>query len=367
MTCPKWLAWLLVVCPGTAAPAAEPLPWIRVADDRKGFVEVETGRPFVPWGVNYDHDETGRLLEDYWEQEWAAVEGDFAEIRELGANAVRIHLQFGKFMETADKPNEGALRQLDRLVKLAEQNRLYLDLTGLACYHKQDVPAWYDELDEAQRWAAQANFWRAVAGRVKESPAIFCLDLMNEPVVPGGRRADKDWLGPAFAGKHFVQVITLDQAGRPRPEIAKLWIDSLVATIREVNQQHLITVGLVDWSLDRPGLTSGFVPEKVAGKLDFVCVHLYAEKGKVDDALKTLEGFQIGKPVVIEEMFPLKCSPQELDEFVERSRPLAAGWFSFYWGKEPARLKGSDQFVDALLLQWLEVFQQRGAKLRGTP
>lgn len=367
MHCLRWFAWVLTVAGSGLVGAADPLPWLRVADDRKGFVETETGQPFVPWGVNYDHDETGRLLEDYWDAEWPAVEGDFAEIRELGANAVRIHLQFGKFMDAVDKPNEAALQQLDKLVKLAEANRLYLNLTGLACYHKQDVPAWYDALDETQRWAAQANFWRAVAGRVKDSPAIFCLDLMNEPVVPGGRRADRDWLGPAFAGKHFVQVITLDQAGRPRPEVAKQWIDQLVAAIREVNQRHLITVGLVDWSLDRPGLTSGFVPQKIAGQLDFLCVHLYPERGKVDEALQTLQGFQIGKPVVIEEMFPLKCSPQELDEFVERSSPQCAGWFSFYWGKEPARLKGAGQFVDALMLQWLDVFQQRGAKLRTTP
>ena len=48
----------------------------------------------------------------------------------------------------------------------------------------------------------------------------------------------------------------------------------------------------MDWSLDRPGLTSGFVPEKVADDLDFVSVHLYPEKGKVDEALKTLAGLR---------------------------------------------------------------------------
>jgi hypothetical protein len=37
----------------------------------------------------------------------------------------------------------------------------------------------------------------------------------------------------------------------------------------------LLTVGLVDWSLDRKGLTSGFVPEKVADDLDLGSVHLY--------------------------------------------------------------------------------------------
>ena len=81
---------------------------------------------------------------------------------------------------------------------------------------------------------------------------------MNEPVVPGGQRKPGDWLGPPFAGKHFVQVITLDQRGRPRPEIAREWIHGLVQAIRKHDRKHLVTVGLVDWSLDRPGLTSGF-------------------------------------------------------------------------------------------------------------
>ena len=76
---------------------------------------------------------------------------------------------------------------------------------------------------------------------------------MNEPVVPGGKRKDGDWLGPAFGGKHFVQFITLDQKDRPRPDIARQWVQHLAAAIRKKDKRHLITVGLVDWSLDRPG------------------------------------------------------------------------------------------------------------------
>jgi hypothetical protein len=188
---------------------------IRVGKDGKGFVLETSSRPFIPWGFNYDHDETGRLLEDYWEAEWAKVEEDFVEMRRLGANVVRVHLQFGKFMAAADRPNTAALDRLVKLLRLAERERLYLDLTGLGCYHKKDVPAWYDKLSEKDRWDAQARFWEAVAGRCADSPAVFCYDLMNEPVVPGGKRKDGDWLGPPFAGKHFVQVITLDQADRP--------------------------------------------------------------------------------------------------------------------------------------------------------
>jgi hypothetical protein len=322
-----------------------------------------SGKAFTPWGFNYDHDTEGRLVEDYWDKEWDNVEAHFAQMKRLGANVVRIHLQVGKFMEAADKPNEKALDRLTKLVGLAEKERLYLDLTGLGCYHKADVPAWYDKLSEQDRWDVQARFWQAVASRCAASPAVFCYDLMNEPVVPGGRRKDGDWLGPPFAGKHFVQFITLDQADRPRPDIARQWVHHLAVAIREKDKRHLLTVGLVDWSLDRKGLTSGFVPEKVADDLDFVSVHLYPKKGQVKEALKTLAGFAVGKPVLIEETFPLACSPKELEEFIEGSKKHAAGWIGFYWGKPPEELRRSKEIGDALTLGWLELFQRKAKAL----
>lgn len=365
-----WL-WLLAMLIGTSwqegVTAAE-MPWVQVAKDRRGFVLSPGDQPFVAWGFNYDHDKDGRLIEDYWDAEWPAVAAHFQQMKQLGANVVRVHLQFGKFMSGPDQPEEQALARLSKLIVLAEENRLYLDLTGLGCYHKQDVPEWYDKLTETERWAAQARFWKAIAARGAHSPAIFCYDLMNEPVVPGGRRADGDWLGPAFAGKHFVQCISLDQAARPRPEVARRWIQQLVAAIREVDQRHLVTVGLVDWSLDRPGLTSGFVPDKIAGDLDFLCVHLYPERGKVKEAVATLAAFAaVGKPVVVEETFPLKCSMPEMLRFMDESRPHTAGWISFYWGQPPAELRQSKTLVSAILLEWLEAFQQCGAKLHPVP
>lgn len=337
---------------------ASDMEWVRVSDDRRSFVLDLSGSKFVPWGFNYDHDEKGRLIEDYWDSEWAKVEEDFREMKQLGANVVRVHLQVGRLMESSDKPREVALRQLGRLIELAERLRLYLDLTGLGCYHKQDVPRWYDELMEKERWDAQARFWEAVAARCANSPAVFCYDLMNEPVVPGASKQN-DWLGPSFAGKHFVQFITLETGDRPRPAIARQWIQHLTTAIRKYDRRHLITVGLVPWSLDRPGLTSGFVPEKTCSDLDFISVHIYPEKGKLDEAMKTLQGFAVGKPVVIEEMFPLKCSPQELERFIGESEKVAAGWIGFYWGKTPEECRQSPTIGDALMLAWLELFERK--------
>ena len=285
------------------------MPWVVVSKDKKVFALEPSGTPFVPWGFNYDHDDEGRLIEDYWQAEWPTVEAHFTQMKKLGANVVRVHLQLGKFMDSPEKPNAKAVDRLGKLLELAERLRLYLDLTGLGCYHKKEVPGWYDKLSEKERWDVQARFWLTIAGRCADSPAIFCYDLMNEPVVPGGQRKDKDWLGPPFAGKHFGQFITLDQKDRPRPDIACQWVHHLAVAIREKDKRHLITVGLVDWSLDRKGLTSGFVPEKVADDLDFVSVHLYPKKGQVDEALQTLKGFAVGKPVLIEETFPLGLFP----------------------------------------------------------
>ncbi len=331
------------------------LPVIRISADGTHFISGDPEAPFRPMGFNYDHDAEGRLLEDYWHTEWDRVENDFRDMQSLGANVVRIHLQFGKFMKSATEVNTEELKQLQRLLTLAEDTKLYLDLTGLGCYHKKDVPAWYDSLDEQARWNAQQVFWEAVATVCSDSSAVFCFDLMNEPVI-GGDTAGPDWLGPAFAGKHFVQFVARSTNGRTRPEAAKQWIDQMVNAVRQHDKRHLITVGFVDWSLDRPGLTSGFDPLKVAEKLDFLAVHIYPAAGKVDEALETLNGFQIGKPVIVEETFPLNCSHDEMKAFIDRSGDNADGWISFFWGRMPDEYQPTTSIGDAIISQWLTQF-----------
>lgn len=351
---------LLIIGNGVAAMASSPaLQHVRVADDGMRFVFADSDKTFVPWGFNYDHDDGGLLLEDYWQNEWPRIEEDFREMRELGANVVRVHLQLSRFMLAADMANPDALRRLEQLVQLAERERLYLDLTGLGCYHKQDVPEWYDGQTEEQRWATQARFWEAVAERCAGSPAIFCYDLMNEPVVPANGNERADWLGPPFAGKHFVQFITRKTGERNRPEVARAWIEHLVTAIRRHDRTHMITVGLVPWSLDRPGLSSGFVPTQIAEPLDFLCVHLYPERDKVDEAVKTLRGFAVGKPVLIEETFPLRCGVDEFGRFLDASRAHSAGWIGFYWGKTREECRASNRIPDKMMLGWLNLFADR--------
>ena len=105
-------------------------------------------------------------------------------------------------------------------------------------------------------------------------------------------------------------------------------------------------------------MSSGFVPKEVAKDLDFLCVHLYPTKGKVKEDLDVLRQFGVGKPVVIEETFPLRCSMDEFAEFVAASKSSAAGWIGFYWGKTPEECSRSGTIADSLMLGWLEFFQK---------
>lgn len=354
--------------PGLAAEDRPELEGIALSEDGSRFVRSNSGERFVPWGVNYDHDADGRLLEDYWVAEWETVVGDFREMRALGANVVRVHLQIGRFMDGPDEPNSAALTQLTRLVRLAEKERLYLNLTGLGCYHRDDVPAWYDALDEAARWRTQAGFWEAVARTCADSPAIFCYDLMNEPILPGVGATETDWLAGEFGGKHFVQRISLDLKGRTRSEVAAAWVDLLTAAIRRQDERHLITLGIIPWALAfYPGATEPlFYSEEVGGDLDFVSVHFYPKTGELDQAMEALAVYDLGKPLVIEEMFPLSCTIEELADFVKRSRKHADGWISFYWGKTIEEYDALEQpdIGSVITRDWLKAFRELGPEMK---
>lgn len=333
------------------------LEWIKVSSDNKGFIKARSGEPFVVWGVNYDHSGDGSLLEDYWRDDWETVIEDFKEIKALGANVVRIHLQLGKSMKTAKQPDQVNLKQLTKLLELAERTGLYLDLTGLGCYHKQDVPKWYDKLEESERWKVQVRFWQSVAKVCKDSPAIFCYDLMNEPVLPG-KKNSTDWLTGELAGKYFVQRIAIELKGRSRKEIAKAWVAQLSSAIREVDPKHMITVGVIPWALTFKGAKPIFHDPEVGKPLDFVCVHFYPRTGQVDVALDALKVYEVGKPLVIEEIFPLKCGLDDLDAFIKKSRTFTDGWISFYWGKTIKEYEKDGDISGAMMSQWLRYFQE---------
>jgi hypothetical protein len=347
-----------------AVPRAAAPERIEVTPDGSGFRLAPSGRPFTPWGFNYDRDDQGRLLEDYWDADWPRVEQDFGEMKALGATVVRIHLQVARFMRAPDRADEQALGRLGRLLDLAARTGLYLDLTGLGSYRRADVPRWYLDSTEEQRWAAQARFWDAVAARCAPHPAVFAYNLMNEPVSPGG--PVKDWVAGSLAGFDYVEFITRDPRGRSRVEVARRWLATLIPAIRRHDPRRPITVGM--FYLDgRGALSLGERAGELARDLDHVSIHIYPTEAQAGDAAALLTPVAVGKPIVIEETYPFNCSAPALARFLDGSRGHAAGWIGFYWGKTLDEATRSALPRDAVLASWLRLFRDAGVRFRAVP
>ncbi len=335
------------------------LPRVRVSTDGKHFELGDSGRPFLPWGFNY-LGRHGKLAEDDWDTPagWERLKTDFRAMRKLGANVVRWHLQFETFMTAADQTDAAQLARLKQLLQLARDEELYLDLTGLNCFRKDRIPAWYDALSEADRWTVQARFWSAIAQTCAKDSVVFCYDLMNEPVIGKPAKDDHPWVGGELGGLHFVQRICNAPGDRNNSDIAAAWVRAQVEAIREYDRETMTTVGVIPLAFIWPKAQPVFYSPSAARHLDFVSIHVYPTTGKLEQNLAALDVYRIGKPLVIEEIFPLSCSLAELDRFVDDAAPKVDGWISHYFGATPAEHRAG-ALPGAAVAEFLEYWSQK--------
>jgi len=326
---------------------SEPLSKISTVNQDNSFVDAK-GKVFFPWGYNYTNAKAVGFIEDNWEKEstWETITSDFAEMKTYAANIVRIHLQYNKFMVDAETPNTVALQRLKRLVQIAEDNRLYLDITGLAAYRKSDSPDWYDSLEDSERWATHAIFWKNIAIAVGDSEAVFAYNLMNEPVVAVGcdTSAECDWLpGEPFGGFNFIQNIARN------PYISydvgiKDWAAQLTEAIRQEDQTTMITIGFL-------GLGS---VSRFAEDLDYLSIHTYPKSGEIQAAIDIITSSQSNKPLIIEETGNLQCSVAELETFLNQIDGNYNGLMGHYFGNTLEEMEAANTIVDALQKQMVE-------------
>jgi hypothetical protein len=305
---------------------------IRISSNGNDFILADSGEKFIPWGFNY-LGTYSRLIEEYWGEDWPSIERDFREMRKLGANVVRIHLQFGTYMTDLNTFDQSELKRLRKMLNLSRELGMYLKITGLGCYRLDRIPDWYDALDEADRWDVQTRWWNKIAETCADHPAVFCYDLMNEPVIKEqGNQDEPRWVGGELGGFHFVQRISAGSGERTRSEIAEAWAAKLTTSIRERDPGTLITLGVIPWAMVWPTAKPLFYAPEVADHFDFVSIHAYPQTGKVDQAIAALAVYDIDKPLVVGETFPLSCTIEELDQFIDGGMNRVDGWISHYFG-----------------------------------
>ena len=344
-------AMLFGATPAAAMPVA--METVKVAPDNVGFILHPSGKRYIPWGHNYASvDLMQRLADDP-----VRVEREFAEMRAAGTTVVRIHPEMPRILAGPKMVDPIAIDHLRKLLSIAEKSGIHLKITGLACYKINDRMAWYDAMEEQQRWETQAFFWETIAKTCAESPAVFAYDLVNEPAAVG--TADGGWYVGRMGDVEFCQRLTLDPGQRNGDEIFRQWTDRMVAAIRSQDQTHLITMGMLPF----PGAY-----KLAAEQLDFVSPHLYPKSGKVDEEIELLKRFDWGKPIVIGETFPLSCGADDERDFLLKSREFAHGWIGHWPDDSPAELaelkeKGKATIQNAIWLSWVELFQEIGPQM----
>ncbi len=328
---------------------------VKIAPDKKGFVLHPSGDRYIPWGHNYASvDILERLANDP-----ARVEREFSEMKAAGTTVARIHPEMPRILIGADKADPNALDQLRKLLRIAENSGIYLQITGIACYKIKDRMAWYDSMDEQDRWKTQAFFWETIARTCAASPAVFAYDLVNEPAAVG-KPAD-GWYTGRMGDVEFCQRLSLNPGQRNGDDVFREWTERMVAAIRSHDQTHLITMGMLPF----PGAYKA-----AAEQLDFVSPHLYPKTGKVDDEIKLLKQFDWSKPIVIGETFPLSCGADDERDFLLKSRDFAHGWMGHWPDEAPAKLAelkktGQATIHNAIWLSWVELFREIGSQMTG--
>lgn len=330
------------------------------AIDSNGLVRVRSAGNsttlFVPWGYNYDWTRIdGRMqtIEEAVEQHPERVDADFAAMRTLGANTVRIFVATDWILRSPTEVDEYAVDRFVWLLDTAEAHNLRLLVTGLANLRRDDLPDWLAEADDRTLRRTERTFWSTVARVGRGRRGIFAYDIQNEPALPEEDGAplvdgcfDTERGSLCYVHHPMREVDALrrrwyledstktDDATRFAAVTLERWASDLIHWIRREDDTHLVTVGAL-------------FPTVVSPEVDFYSVHLYPQ-GDVEtddwlersrhawrEALASLPG---DKPIVVEESYPFVPGfdgilpvGSVVEALLETTAPFASGWLSFYW------------------------------------
>ena len=180
--------------------AGETLSKLRVSGNRIVTKEGQTirlrgvnfGDPFLLEKDDFDRD---GLPDHHFSEK---IEEDFARVKALGANIVRLMVYPGYYRLVGGE--RYLTTYVDRMVNLAEENKLYIIID----YHVIGRPGgWYDSPSDATLWEYPAkvhytdsemavSFWNKVATRYsKKSHVLF--EIYNEPADDTADFTWADW------------------------------------------------------------------------------------------------------------------------------------------------------------------------------
>lgn len=286
------------------------MPFIELdPDSTTAFRERNTHRPFVSIGVNYFDPHTGWAPKIWQQFDDDRVGRHLDLLSDAGFNTIRVFITLVSFEQEAGKVSGDGEAKFRRLLDMCRARGIYVQPTGPE--HWEGRPDWYDgdRYADEKLLAAEASWWRDFAGRFADEPAIFSYDLANEPAVgwdsPAMRERWNAWLADKYETREAVaaawnmpaeQVEPIGKVSPPpnepdrgnrklldyqrfREHLADEWTRRMTGAIRSVDNNHMVTVGHVQWSspilLPSVRHYTGFDLKHNARHVDFVTVHFY--------------------------------------------------------------------------------------------
>lgn len=284
------VAVLLAACclPGMlpAQTAPERLP--RVTFDGSYF--SANGHRFLPVGAHWVPAKAAVLWPLHWDPK--QVETDFARMKELGFNTVRLDLLWAWFEPRPGDYNPEAFQQLDYLVTLAHRYKIYLHpalfVGGEVGEAYWDV-AWRrgrHPHSDPEMLYFETNHAAELAKHYSGETAILGWDLTDEPPF---------WV---------VQGATSDA-------MAANWTRLIAGALRRYDPTHPIVAGT---SMEDVG-HGPFRPDNIRSEVDFFSVHPYtiyaanlfpdallSERASLGAAFETSLSGSLGKSVMVQEL-----------------------------------------------------------------
>ena len=260
-----------------------------VSSDGRYF--VRNGKRFFPIGINYLPSYLcGNYFADYRADH---IRADLDHLAGLGLNAVRVPVFWAGYEPEEGRYSEeflGAFRTFVNECRL--RNLLVMPVFLIGTWTGMyDAPYWKPPgMYQGEMLDLEARHIASFARHFADDAAILCWDLSDEPYYLEAL--------PSPSPRTAVGV------GESARDIATRWVARLVAAIREVDRNHLITLGFDPYPVNT---NNGFALEEIAEHLDVMSYCIYPwVKDRTEVELAAYGAFQTrffaaGKPPFLHE------------------------------------------------------------------
>ncbi len=224
-----------------------------------GVYFTRNGKRFFPIGINYLPSYLcGNHFEDYRPDH---INADLDHIKDIGLDCVRVAVFWRSFEPKQGQFSAAFLDTFKTFVAECKDRDIlvipvFLIGTWTGIY---DAPYWIEPgMYQGQMLELEAKHVAEFARHFADEPAILCWDLSDEPwyleEIPPAPKRKADSLPPS------------------RRDIATNWVSRLCSAIRDVDPNHLITLGC---DPEPTRKDTGFALEEIAAHLDIMSYCIY--------------------------------------------------------------------------------------------